>query len=136
MQSEASVARLTFDAPGRSGGVQYSGNVDSRRNGMNETRFVIGVLVVWAVVQFGWCDEGFAQSKAVEQKKDLVWGLTDAVHRIFPVLALMPTAIRDPSCSSAHNRKIEFPQTTGEPWPVAGRRVFHWKFLEVHLTGI
>ncbi len=54
---------------------------------MNENTVVIGVVMVWAVVQvvqFAWCAEGSAQSKVVEEEKEFVWGFTDAVHRIFP----------------------------------------------------
>ena len=51
---------------------------------MNARIVAIGVVMVWAVVQLAWCAEGLAQSKAVKEKKDFVWGFTDAVHRIFP----------------------------------------------------
>lgn len=51
---------------------------------MNEMKRVMGVLIVWAVVQSGSSTGAFAQTRSVGQKKDFAWGFTDAVHRVFP----------------------------------------------------
>jgi len=51
---------------------------------MHVNRMLMWVLLIAGIVPLGWRVGAIAQTRAPEGSKSLAWGLTDAVHRIFP----------------------------------------------------